>query len=333
MSTRRWTWQRLGCVVPLLLVVFACWAPRLDAGTPAFPDKNKAVDIIVPYTAGGSSDMAARLIAPGLEKELGIPVRVVNRPGAGAQLGTSELARAKKDGYTLGMTTLPQVMLVYLDRDRQADFSRKSFQPLAGLTADPQIMTVKADSPYKTMKDLIDAARANPEKIRIGLTGTFSSEHIAMVKLQKLTGVRFALVQFDGISSSRTALLGGHIDVIPSTMPGLGGVVKSGDVRLLGVLDKEPNEFAPQVKTLQSQGYDVQSVISFTVSLPAGTPKPIVDIMAAAAKKAVETDEYKQKVRALGSTPRYLGPAELGAYWDDTEVQLRPLLELAKQQQ
>ena len=333
MNARRRKIDRIAFTVLLLLSMVTGWPHATVAGTPAFPEKSKSVDIIVPYTAGGSSDMAARLIAPGLEKELGIPVRVVNRPGAGAQLGTSELSRAKKDGYTLGITTLPQIMLVYLDRDRQADFSRKSFQPVAALTADPQIMTVKADSPYKTMKDLIDAARANPEKIKIGLTGTFSSEHIAMVKLQKLTGVRFALVQFDGVSASRTALLGGHIDVIPSTIPGLGGVFRSGDVRMLGVLDKEPSDFAPQVKTLQSQGYDVRSVISFTVSLPAGTPKPVVEIMAAAAKKAVETDEYKQKVRALGSSPRYMSPAELAAYWDQMEVELRPLLDLAKQQQ
>ena len=298
----------------------------------AFPEKGKSIDIIVPYAAGGSSDVAARILASGLEKELGTPVRVINRPGAGAQIGTSELARAKKDGYTMGMTLLPQMIVIYLDPDRKADFSRKSFQPLAVMTADPQIIVVKADSPYKTMKDLIDAAKANPEKIKVGLTGIFSSEHLAMVKLQKLTGARFALVQFDGISSSRTALLGGHIDVIPSTIPGLGGVFKSSDIRLLGVMDKEPSGFAPDVKTLEAQGYDVSSVITFAVSLPAGIPKAIVDIMAAATKRALETDEYKKKAMAIGSNPRYMGPAEFGAYWDEVEADLQPLLALAKQQ-
>ncbi len=301
--------------------------------TAAYPDKSKSIDFIVPYTAGGSSDVIARLFAAGMEKELGIPVRVINRPGAGSQVGVSELGRAKKDGYTMGMTLLPQMIVIYVDPDRKADFSRNSFQPLVVLSADPQIVTVRASSPYKTMKDFVEAARANPEKIKVGLTGTYSSEHLAMVKLQKLTGVKFALVQFDGISASRTAMLGGHIDMIPSTIPGLGGTFKSPDVRFLGVLDKEPSSYAPDVKTLASQGYDVNSVIFFAVSLPAGVPKAVVDVLSAASKKVVETEDYKKKLQTVGSSPRYMGPAEYGAYWDQTETELRPLLDLAKQQQ
>jgi tripartite-type tricarboxylate transporter receptor subunit TctC len=318
--------------VALAILLLGGWCQPATAAA-AFPEKGKSIDIIVPYAAGGSADVSARILASGLEKELGTPVRVANRPGAGAQIGTSELARAKKDGYTMGMTLLPQMIVIYLDPDRKADFSRKSFQPLAGMTADPHHIVVKADSPYKTMKDLIDGAKANPGKIKIGLSGIYTSEHLAMVKLQKLTGVKFALVQFDGISSSRAALLGGHIDVIPSTIPGLGGVFKSPEIRLLGVLDNEPSSFAPDVKTLKSQGYDVNSVVTFAVSLPAGIPKEVLDILATATKKALETDEYKKKALAVRASPRYMGPDEFGAYWDQKEAEVKPLLDLARQQQ
>jgi len=321
----------LAIAVALASVAFGGWLQTAAAAVPAFPEKGKSIDLIVPYTAGGSADLVARLLAPGMEKELGIPVRVVNRPGAGAQLGASELARAKKDGYTLGITNLPPVVLLYLNPDRKADFSRKDFQPLANLTADPHYVAVKADSPYKTMKDLIDAAKANPEKIKIATLGIHGPEHLRIIQLQKLTGAKFANVNFDGVAASRTALLGGHIDVVFSTSAGLGGTIKSGDVRLLGVMDNESTKFAPDVKTLKSQGYNVRSILSIPVSLPAGTPKEIVNILSAAAKKAAETDEFKTKTAAVGATQRYMGPDELGAYWDEMEVELRGLLEMVKQ--
>ncbi len=314
----------------LVSLMIGGWPQTGAAAAPAFPEKGTSLEIIVPSTAGGSADLVARLLAPGMEKELGIPVRVVNRPGASAQLGASELARAKKDGYTLGITNLPPVVLLYLNPDRKADFSRKDFQPLANLTADPHYVAVKADSPYKTMKDLIDAAKANPEKIKIATLGILGPEHLRIIQLQNLTGAKFANVNFDGVAASRTALLGGHIDVVFSTSAGLGGTIKSGHVRLIGVMDNEPSSFAPDVKTLKSQGYNVRSILSIPVSLPAGTPKEVVNILSAAAKKAAETDEFKTKTAAVGATPRYMGPDELGAYWDEMESELRAVLEMVK---
>ena len=301
------------------------------AAAAAFPEKGKSIDIIVPSTAGGSADLVARLVAPGMEKELGIPVRVVNRPGAGNQLGVSELARAKKDGYIIGITNLPHTPLLYLNPDRKTDFSRRSFQPLANLTEDPHYVAVKADSPYKTMKELIDAGKANPERIRIATLGILGPEHLRIIQMQKLTGAKFAPVNFDGVAASRTALLGGHIDVVISTSAGLGGTIKSGDVRLLGVMDNKPTRFAPEVKTLKSMGYNVRSVLNLPLSLPAGTPREVVNILTAAAKKTVESDEFKQKASAVGATPHYLNPEELGALWEEVEGDLRSILEMAKQ--
>jgi tripartite-type tricarboxylate transporter receptor subunit TctC len=321
----------LAITVALASPMIGGWSQTAAAAAPAFPEKGKSIDLIVPSTAGGSADLVARLLGPGMERELGIPVRVVNRVGAGNQVGVSELARSKKDGYTFGITNLPHTPLLYLNPDRKADFNRKSFQPLANLTEDPHYVAVKADSPYKTMKELIDVAKANPEKIKIATLGIYGPEHLRIIQLQKLTGAKFANVNFDGIAASRTALLGGHIDVVFSTSAGLGGTIKSGHVRLLGVMDNQPTRFAPDVKTLKSMGYNIRSVLNLPVSLPAGTPREIVNILTAAAKKTVESEEFKQKAEAVGATPRYLNPEELGELWDEMEAELRTLLEAVKQ--
>jgi tripartite-type tricarboxylate transporter receptor subunit TctC len=321
----------LAIAVTLASIAIGRLSQPAAAAAPAFPEKSKSIDLIVPSTAGGSADLVARLLGPGMERELGIPVRVVNRVGAGNQVGVSELARSKKDGYTFGITNLPHTPLLYLNPDRKADFNRKSFQPLANLTEDPHYVAVKADSPYKTMKELIDAAKANPEKIKIATLGIYGPEHLRIIQLQKLTGAKFANVNFDGIAASRTALLGGHIDVVFSTSAGLGGTIKSGHVRLLGVMDTQPTRFAPDVKTLKSMGYNIRSVLNLPVSLPAGTPREIVNILTSAAKKTVESEEFKQKAEAVGATPRYLNPEELGELWDEMEAELRTLLEMVKQ--
>jgi tripartite-type tricarboxylate transporter receptor subunit TctC len=302
----------LAIAVTLASIAIGRLSQPAAAAAPAFPEKSKSIDLIVPSTAGGSADLVARLLGPGMERELGIPVRVVNRVGAGNQVGVSELARSKKDGYTFGITNLPHTPLLYLNPDRKA-------------------VAVKADSPYKTMRELIDAAKANPEKIKIATLGIYGPEHLRIIQLQKLTGAKFANVNFDGIAASRTALLGGHIDVVFSTSAGLGGTIKSGHVRLLGVMDTQPTRFAPDVKTLKSMGYNIRSVLNLPVSLPAGTPREIVNILTSAAKKTVESEEFKQKAEAVGATPRYLNPEELGELWDEMEAELRTLLEMVKQ--
>lgn len=316
--------------ITLILVSLMIGASSETAAAAAFPEKGKSIDIICPSTAGGSADLVARLLAAGMEKEIGIPVRVVNRPGAATQVGCSEIARAKKDGYTFGITNFPHTQLLYLNPDRKTDFNRKSFQPLANLTSAPHYVAVKADSPYKTMKDLIDAAKANPEKIKIATLGIHGPEHMRIIQLEKLTGAKFANVNFDGVALSRAALLGGHIDVVFSTSAGLGGTIKSGDVRLLGVMDNKPTKFAPEVKTLKSMGYNVRSILFLPVSLPAGVPKEIVNILTAAAKKTVESNEFKQKAEAVGADPDYMNPEEMGATWDELESELRSLLATVK---
>ncbi len=295
-----------------------------------FPAKGKNISLIVPFPAGGSTDVGARLLAPLMEKELGVPVQVVNKAGAGSQVGITDLVQSKPDGYTLAYTLLPATVTIYLDPERKAVFGRKDLQFVAMHVSDPQLVAVAANSPYKTLKDLIDAAKANPEKIKAASVGILGPEHLSILQLQKAAGVKFAIVQFDGSAPATSALLGGHTDFQMGTLGVFASAYKNGQVRFLGVMDKEESRLAPGVKTLESQGYKIYSYVSRALSVPAGTPAPVVDILTSAVKKAMESEDHKKKIEEMGMTLTYMGPDKTAAFWDDVEAQVKPLMELAK---
>jgi len=166
----------IGFQMGIGLVALAFLAPGL-AGAADYPIKSRAISIIVPFAPGGANDVAARVQAPVLEKELGVSVVVVNKPGASTQVGMTQLVQAKPDGHTLGLLTLPGAMLAYLDPSRKAIYSRKDFKVVALQSWDPNGLAVKTDSPHKNLKDLVEAARANPEKIKVGTSGLLSTDH------------------------------------------------------------------------------------------------------------------------------------------------------------
>jgi len=183
----------------LLCALALCLTHAVVAAQPAaFPEKGRVITLIVPFAAGGSVDVSARLIAPLMEKELGTPVQVLNRAGAGSQVGLSAFARAKPDGYTLAYTILPLTVTTYLNPEIKAAFGRKDLQALAMHTSDAQYVTVLNSSRFKSMKEIIDAAKANPEKITTSSTGRFSPEHLAILQLEQAVGVKFGVVFFDG---------------------------------------------------------------------------------------------------------------------------------------
>lgn len=295
-----------------------------------YPVKGRPIEIIVPFAAGGPTDAAARLLAASLEKELGTSVNVTNKPGASTQIGATQLARAKPDGHTMGFVSLPQLITAYMDPERKAVFSRKDLQPLAMHVVDPIAIVVRADSPYKTLGELVSAAKAKPSSIKGGTGGFMGTTHLAYIELERQAGVKFALVNFDGSAPGVTALLGGHIDVFMDTVAGAYARVKSGEFRVLGIADKQENAFMPGVKTFEAQGIPMQLAASRGLALPAGTPKDIETRLTQAIRKTIDSDEHRQKMAALGQTLRYLDPAQFAAYWEQAEKQVEPLMETAR---
>lgn len=291
-----------------------------------FPTKGKSISFMVPWAAGGSTDVTGRLIAAGLEKELGIPVPIVNKSGASSQVGMTEFVRTKPDGYSLIITSIPSVLTPYMDPERKAIYSRKDIQQVANVGWDPEVVAIPNASPHKTLKEMIDFAKANPEKLKIATTGLQSDTHLAIMSLQKAADVKFNIVHLEGIAGVIAGLLGGHVDACIMSGSGLSAQVKSGELRPLGIMDKQESKYFPGLKTLESQGYKLYWSSSRGVSVPAGTPKEIVDILAGAIKKTTEDESFKKKMDDMLQTILYMGPEQYTTYWDEVEALAKPFI-------
>lgn len=292
-----------------------------------FPVKGKPMTIIVPYAAGGVADAGARLMAAALEKEFGTPVQVANKPGAASQVGLTELLRSKPDGYTLSTAALPTVTTHYLDPTRGAVYTRKDFQLIANHHYTPNVLAVRTESPWKTLKDFVEAARQKPESIKIGDPGLLSVPHFLVLMLEKAGGVKFASVHFSGSAPAITALLGGHIDALA------GGTVdalqhkNAGTFRVLGIAIDTTDKSMPDVQPIRAQGYDVFAATHTGIVAPAGVPKDVVEKLTKAIRKVIESPEHQKQLEQMGVTPAYRDPETYEKIWIDTEKSVKPLLD------
>lgn len=300
--------------------------PTAAPATKASWKPNRPVSIIVAWAAGGTNDVAARVLGPFLEKELGTSVQIVNKAGAGGQVGFTEIAQSKPDGYTLGLMVLPPAINVYMNPDVKPQFNRDSFIPISVFALEPMIVGVKSDSPFKTGKDLIEAAKANPEKIKFASTGISATTHMQVLGLQKAAGVKFARVQFDGDSQAVTALLGGHVDVASVSPAGMLSQVKSGTIRVIGYCSKDPLKFYPDVKGWPLQGYDVDIPVSRGIVVPKGTPQEIVDTLKVAMEKVSANADFQKKAEEAGLVTKYMNQADYIKHWDQMDAMVKPLL-------
>ena len=268
------------------------------AGAQEFP--SRTVELMVAFPAGGGTDVGARVLAAIAEKQLGQPMIVVNKGGAGGQVGWTDLARRKPDGYFIGYINLPATNTVILDPERRAIFDADSFVPIINQVLDPGVIWVRADSPYKSLKDLVDAARKAPNTIRTATTGILSDDHLAILMLEEAApGAIFRIVHLDGGATQLKEIMGGNVDVAFDNVGGIATRVRSGEVRALAVLDNERSKFLPDVPTTKELGYP--TVISSStrgIAGPKGIPAPVVAKLAAVLKKAMEDPDHVAKMEA-----------------------------------
>ncbi|SCL28403.1 Tripartite-type tricarboxylate transporter, receptor component TctC [Micromonospora pallida] len=294
-----------------------------------WPRKGKPIELVVSFAPGGAVDTAARLVAPILEKELGTNVEVVNKPGAGGQIGYTALTSAKPDGYTIGATGSPSVVVSPLDKSRGAKYTRESFQPLGMQVIDPAVVGVAPDSPYHTLGDLIAAAKTTPGKITASTTGLQTGEHFAAVDIEQKTGGKFALVHFsEGASQAIAAFLGGHVQVYVGSASDVTDLVKQKKIKLLGVMGEERSEFLPDTPTFKEQGVDVISATARGYSAPAGLPAEVAAKLEAALKKAIEDPAVASKMKALGLQTSYLSGVDYKTFWSEQEETVKAVLPL-----
>lgn len=292
-------------------------------------DPDGPVQIIVPNAAGGASDTIARLLAEELTKTEGRKFSVVNVDSAGGQLGVQQLADAEPDGSTIGMTNIPTVIGLYTDPERDADFDRTNFTPLAGLNSSYLGVAVNTDSPYRTFEDLIAAAKENPGEISFATGGALSNDHLAGLDIEEKTGADFNIVHLDGGSAKMTALLGNKIDVVPGGPSAFVSQEEAGTVRVLAALGPEGSGFGSDVPTAESLGYDITQPTGFYLSGPAGLPDEIVEDYDAALEAALDNSDIVEKMDALGYAPKFMPSDKFAAFWEEQDELQVPLLESA----
>ncbi len=293
---------------------------------------SRPVQLMVAFPPGGSTDVGARVVASIAEKILGKPMVVLNKGGAGGQVGWTEMARQKPDGYYIGYINLPATNTVILDPERKAIFGVDAFVPIINQVLDPGIVWVRADSPYNTLKDLVDAAKKAPNTIRTATTGILSDDHLAILMLEEAApGAIFRVVHLAGSADQLKEVMGGHVDVAFDNVGSIAPRVRSGELRGLAVMDHQRSKFVPEVPTMKELGYP--TVISSStrgIAAPKGTPQPVLKKLEEALKKAMEDPEHVQKLESAGLAVKIMVGEEYARYYSDTHAQAKKYTEWAK---
>ncbi|APX33990.1 Bug family protein [Brachybacterium sp. P6-10-X1] len=292
------------------------------------------ITLVVGFSAGGSTDTGARLMATALEEKLGTSFTVVNKPGANSQLAYTELTQSEPDGYTMSTINFPSAIMTVIDESRGATYTREDFAPVALQVIDPTAIAVAPDSDIETPEDLIAAAEAAPGELRATTTGVASNEHFALAMLEKATGAKIAPVHFaDGASAATTAFLGGNTELLLANISDLQSLQESGELRIIGVMDEERSDFVPDVPTFAEAGIDVSLSSSRGYAFPAGTPDEVITTVSDAMGEVMATPEFEEKMTQQGLAPAYKDSEEYAEYWTETQAlfeELYPLVREAK---
>jgi tripartite-type tricarboxylate transporter receptor subunit TctC len=267
----------------------------------------------VPFAAGGTTDVLARVIGNKLGPALGTTVVVDNKPGAGGNIGSDFVAKAALDGYTiLGGTISSHAINVSLYPSIPYD-PIKSFQPVTLIGTLPNVLVVNASSPYQTLKDVIGAAKAKPGALTFGSSGNGTSQHLSGELFQSMTGAKMLHIPYKGSAPSMQALLGQQVDLVFENILAAVPLIQSGKVRALAVTSGTRASSLPDVPTLSEAGLPGYEIVSWqAVFAPAGTPQPVVQRLATEIGKIINDPEVKSRLAGLGVEPSGAGPAELG---------------------
>lgn len=272
-------------------------ATKQETAKTNFP--TKPVTIIVPYAAGGGTDLCARALAKSTEKYLGKSITIVNKTGGAGAVGLTEGSGSKPDGYTATMVTVELTTLRHLGL---ANNNYKDFKPICLINYDPSAITVKADAPWKTAKEFIDYAKAHPGELKEGNSGPGAIWHLSAAGLEKAADVKFTHVPFDGAAPAITALMGGHVDVVFVSPAEVKSQVESGYVRTLAIIDSKQSDALPGVKTLEEEtGIKTKNLATWRgIAVPKDTPDDVAKILADAFTKGANDPEFKDYMKKNG---------------------------------
>ena len=305
--------------IAALLALFACGAQAQDYPT-------RPITMFVAFPPGGVAELVGRPLAASMEKTLGQPVLIVNRPGAGGAVGTTAAAKAAPDGYTILMTLSSISIFPVSDpmQGRPAPYQISDFMPIALVTADPTVLVVSAASPYRTIQDFVAAARANPGKINYSSSGIFGTLHVAMEMFAGAAGIQLFHVPYQGGGPAVTALLGGQVQALASGPAAAVGQIKGGKMRALAGWGAKRLDLMPELPTFLELGYkDVEFYIWSAVVAPAAIPPNVQHRLRAAVRAAVADPQFTGAMAKVSTPISYLDAPEFKDFWVADAARLR----------
>jgi tripartite-type tricarboxylate transporter receptor subunit TctC len=308
----RQTFNKMMQAGGMLALGIAAASPAIAQGD-VYP--SQTITLIASAAPGGTTDLAARMIADPLSKAFGKPVIVENRAGGSGSIAATAVARAKPDGYTL-LVQYSGFQVITPNLMKQSWDPIKDFAPVANLLSAPQVMVVRAGLPVKTLPELVSHAKANSGKLNYASSGNGSLQHVTGAVLNQIAGIDIEHIPYKGTGPALTDILAGTVDITFTTAPPLIGHIKAGKMRPLAVTGKLRLPSLPDVPaTSEIPGFDKLDASSwFAIYAPAGTPKPIIDKLSAEIAKIMKGDEFKRKAEEQGAYAAYMNPQQLGEF-------------------
>src|SRR5882757_5426058 len=308
------SWGVLRMSIRTAALALSICALALPAKAAEYPDH--AIKLIVPFAAGGGTDVLARVIAQSLNSKWGQPVVVENQPGASGAIGTRAVMKAAPDGYTLLMASTGALMAVSAGAEGAGPFDvNKVLTPIVIGAAPPYLLVASPTLLVKTTAELVSYAKGKPEGLSFGSSGVGAASHLSGLLFASETGIKLLHVPYRGTGPGVTDLLGGRIDLMFAPGPVVQQFVQSGQLKALGVTDTRRSRFYPDVPTVAESGVPgYESVGWFGLLAPAGTPPEIVHLINQAIVAAMETQEFRDHLATLGAEPKPQTPEEFGRY-------------------
>jgi len=302
-------------------IVGSAAAAAAFAAKPAFAQEaypSRPVTFVNPFPPGGAVDVVARPLAAVLEPILKQPVIIETKAGAAGQVGGQFAANAKPDGYTLLMHIVSISGFAEVDKlfGRPVKFTRDDFIPIARFIADPMVLVVNDQQPYKTLKEFVDDARKRPNQLIFSSSGLYGALHLPTALFMKAAGIQMKHLPTAGGGPALTAILGNNSQVLVSSIAASNAQMKAGKLRPLACFGARRAPALPDLPTMKELGYEVEFYLWVGLFAPKGTPAPVVSVLREASKKAAASDPFRTAMKNLGQDVAYLDQAEFKAFWD-----------------
>jgi tripartite-type tricarboxylate transporter receptor subunit TctC len=285
-----------------------------------------ATKIVVPFAAGGGTDQYVRILAAELTKR-GTQIIVENKPGASGIVAADYVARSRPDGLTVLVSSLGTLANNTVLYEKLPYDPNKDFAPVTQIAYQPAIIVGRADLPYQNIKEMVAYAKANPGKINRGSPGAAILTNLAPMSFEKTVGISTTHIPFNGDAPAVQALLGGQIDIHGTSITGSLPHIRSGKLRVLGVMDSRRLPQVPEAPTFKEMGYDLEATLWYSLSVPSATPKDAIDRLNKAVNQVIADPEFVTKARAVGMEPRGGTPEELAKFVRAEHDRWVPLLQ------